>query len=145
MALPLSGAWGQAADQTALEAASRRPFGHVDFPDGLCVWSAMGKKKRKAASPIRLGQILPEVMRTVRGDDDTDLLRVWEVWDHAVGDAVAENAQPAAFKGDVLIVHVASSVWGHHLQFLKADILEALNEALGDSRLKEITFKTGTI
>ena len=105
----------------------------------------MGKKKRETASPTRLGRILPEVMRSVRGEDDTDLLRVWEVWDHAVGEAIAENAQPAAFKGDMLIVHVTSSVWGHHLQFLKTDLLQSLNEALGDERIKEIIFKTATL
>jgi predicted nucleic acid-binding Zn ribbon protein len=55
----------------------------------------------------------------------------------------AANAQPAAFKGDLLLVHVTNSTWIHQLQFLKHDIISKLNAALGKPMITEIKFKIG--
>ena len=104
----------------------------------------MVKKKSSADPPTLLGMVLPSVLKGIRQEADTGLLQVWEVWRSAVGGGIADNAQPAAFKGDMLIVHVANSVWCHHLQFLKSEVLRQLNQALGGERIRDIKFKIGT-
>ena len=104
----------------------------------------MGKKKTPADTPTLLRTLLPSVLQGLRRDVDGDLLQVWEVWRSAVGDGIAENARPAAFKGDILIVNVANSVWHHHLQFLKSDMLRQLNQALGGEYIRDIKIKIGT-
>ena len=60
------------------------------------------------------------------------------------GHVIAENAKPAAFKGRVLLVHVNSSPWIHQLQFLKTDMINNINQHLGDQLVDEIKFKIGT-
>ena len=104
----------------------------------------MVKKKSSVDSPTLLGALLPSVLNGIRQDADIGLLQVWEVWCGAVGTGVAAHAQPAAFKGDVLIVHVANSVWIHHLQFLKSEMRQQLNQALGEECIRDIKFKIGT-
>jgi len=73
------------------------------------------------------------------------LIRIWEIWDGALEGPVTANARPAAFKGDILLVHVSSSPWVHHLHFLKTEIIHRLNHALGKPLVKDIKFKIGPL
>jgi predicted nucleic acid-binding Zn ribbon protein len=69
---------------------------------------------------------------------------VWRVWDRLVGENIARNARPAAFKGSLLLVYVTSSTWLHHLQFQKKEIVNRLNDDLGQSLVSDIKFKVGS-
>ena len=90
-----------------------------------------------------IGKILKTVLAASRQDADAHLVRIWDLWDEVVGKVVAENAQPEAFKGTLLVVRVGSSPWAHHLQFMKSDIITKVNEALGGDFINEIRFKVG--
>jgi predicted nucleic acid-binding Zn ribbon protein len=58
---------------------------------------------------------------------------------------VAANTLPAAFRQQLLLVNVSSSVWIQELRFKKEDIIRKLNDAVGKSVVSEITFKVGPI
>ena len=90
-----------------------------------------------------IGTILKTVLAASRQDADAQLVRIWDLWDEVVGKVVAENAQPEAFKGTLLVVRVGSSPWAHHLQFMKSDLIAKVNEALGGELVNEIRFKVG--
>ena len=90
-----------------------------------------------------IGKILKTVIESSRQDSDAQLVRIWDLWDEVVGKVVAENAQPEAFKGTLLVVRVGSSPWAHQLQFMKSDIIAKVNEALGGDFISEIRFKVG--
>ncbi|MBW1698719.1 MAG: DUF721 domain-containing protein [Deltaproteobacteria bacterium] len=94
---------------------------------------------------VPLASVLPNVLQSIRRGGDIQLLEVWELWDRVVGKAIAENARPAAFKGKLLLVEVGSSTWIHELQFLKADIIRKLNDALGKPLIEDIRFKIGAL
>ncbi len=100
-------------------------------------------KKETAITPIK--GILAGVLRQCRSDlqQDPDLL--WQVWDRAVGAAIARNAQPAAFRQRLLIVHVSSSVWLQELHFRKAVLIERINREAGSPILEDIQFKVGPL
>ena len=104
----------------------------------------MEHRKQKAKFE-HIGDILTDVLKTCRPDSDADLVQVWQVWDKVVGDVIAQNARPAAFKGKLLLVHVSSSTWIHQLQFLKADIIEKLNKAFGKAVIGDLKFKIGPL
>jgi predicted nucleic acid-binding Zn ribbon protein len=94
---------------------------------------------------VSLGTVLPNLMKSIRSGSDAQLVRVWELWDGAVGETIAKNARPAAFKGKLLLVEVSSSTWMHQLQFLKADIIAKINDAFGQDAVNEIKFKIGAL
>lgn len=73
------------------------------------------------------------------------MMRIWDIWDNAVGDAVAKNSRPFSFKGHLLLVHVSSSSWLYHLNFHKKDLMAKLNLALGSEMVRDLTFKIGTL
>ena len=102
----------------------------------------MRRRKRKEDFS-HISSIIGDVLKEFVPESAGELTRVWQLWDDAVGEAIAANAQPVAFKGDLLLVHATSSTWIHQLQFLKADIISKLNAALGKPMIAEIKFKIG--
>ena len=103
------------------------------------------KKRKNAEEFTHIGNIIGNVLETCRNDFDGNLAQVWGRWDRAVGDGIAKNARPEAFKGKLLLVNVTSSTWMHQLQFLKNDIIKQINHALGQNLVEEIKFKIGPV
>lgn len=102
-------------------------------------------KRKKNSEFAHIGDILNGVLKTCRHDCDWELLQVWRLWESAVGDAIATNTKPEAFKGKLLLVLVNSAPWMHQLQFLKKDIINKVNQALGKEMIHDIKFKIGPV
>lgn len=106
----------------------------------------MGDSKRRNVKNFTdLGTVIQNILPRYRSTASPALLAVWEIWDQAVGPDIAENARPAAFKGDLLLIHVASSAWLHHLRLQQTDILEKVNHAIGKASVRELKFKIGPV
>ncbi len=103
------------------------------------------EKRKDIKDCEHIGSVINKILKTCRRESDEELLKVWNLWNSAVGDVVAENTRPAAFKGRLLLVHVVSSTWMHQLQFLKTDIIQKINNALGKDMVGEIKFKIGPL
>ncbi len=103
------------------------------------------KTKKGKAQFEHIGNIIDNILKTYRQESDEELIQAWRVWDDVVGDIIAKNAKPAAFKGRVLLIHVSSSTWIHHLQFLKAEMIGRLNNALGKELVEDLKFKIGPL
>ena len=104
----------------------------------------MVRKKRKAEF-VHIGSLLDDVLKKYRHETDAELVQVWQVWDNIVGNVIAQNAKPAAFKGRILLVHVTSSTWIHQLQFLKKEMIAKLNDKLGKTLIEDLKFKIGPL
>ena len=102
-------------------------------------------EKGKNKEFVHIGDILRGVLKTCRGNCNGELSEVWNLWDSAVGDVIAQNARPEAFKGRLLLVNVNSPPWMHQLQFLKKDIIKKLNAAMGKDMVQDIKFKIGPL
>ena len=92
-----------------------------------------------------IGDIINKVMETYRRQPESELARIWGLWDAIVGEVVAGHARPEAFKGKLLLVNVTSSTWIHHLQFTKKEIIDKINQAFGKIVVDDIKFKIGSI
>ena len=103
------------------------------------------KPKKTKGKFEHIGGILADVLKTYRRESDGELVQVWQVWDDIVGDVIAQNARPAAFKGKILLVHVSSSTWVHQLQFLKKEMIVKLNHTLGKALIDDLKFKIGPL
>ncbi len=106
---------------------------------------AMKDKREPLKKPAHIAAVLRKAIAAYRDGGDGELVKVWELWEGAVGPAIAENTRAAAFRGNLLIVHVSSSTWIHHLHFLKPDLIATINRALGKPLVKEIKFKVGPL
>ena len=103
------------------------------------------KSKNRHKEFEHIGRVIEKTIRTYRKESDMELTQIWDHWDRIVGKVVAENAQPAAFKGKILVVNVVSSTWVHQLQFVREEMISDINKSLGQELVKEIKFKIGAL
>ena len=94
---------------------------------------------------IQIGNIIDSVLRTCRRETNEELFKVWDIWESIVGEFIAENAKPAAFKKDILLVHVTGPIWIQQLQFFKKNIIININKMLGKVLVGDIKFVVGTL
>lgn len=100
-------------------------------------------RKQRECEPV--ANIIDAVLRSCQGGDGHNARAVWALWDRVVGEVLARNAQPAAFKQRILIVHVSSSAWLQELHFQKSSLIERLNQAAGARIVEDIRFKIGPL
>ncbi len=103
------------------------------------------ENKTSRTNFVHIGSVIDDVLQTYRREPDGELIQVWHIWDSIVGDVIAKNAKPGAFKGRILLVYVTSSTWVHQLQFLKEEMITKLNEALGKSLIDDLKCKIGPV
>jgi predicted nucleic acid-binding Zn ribbon protein len=102
-------------------------------------------KKNKDGKLIHISDILSSALGKYRPARDTDMTRIWDIWDRAVGRPIAMNAKPDSFKDGILIVNVSSSAWIHQLKFLEQDMILNINKKLDHPMVKQLRFKIGKI
>lgn len=105
----------------------------------------MKRTRVKLRHPIPIGDLLDDVLGSFRRYADQDLVRVWELWETVVGQAIAANTQPGAFKDRLLLVYTRSSAWIHQLRFHKNEIVAKLNTALENELIDDIRFRIGPV
>jgi hypothetical protein len=77
--------------------------------------------------------------------DTARRLRIAQAWAEAVGPEVAARTQPQGFRRGVLVIKSASAAWQNELTFMKADLMERLNRALGSNTVRDLKVISGTI
>jgi hypothetical protein len=70
--------------------------------------------------------------------------RVFALWREVCGPTIGARAQPDRLRGEVLYVRVPNASWGHHLAFVKAELLERLR-ARTQLRLSDLRFVVGEL
>jgi predicted nucleic acid-binding Zn ribbon protein len=61
-------------------------------------------------------------------------------WSQIVGEKIAEKAKPIGIERGKLFVQVDSSSWRNELTFLKREIKDKMNRAVGSPVIKDIIF-----
>ncbi len=105
----------------------------------------MKSNKNKPKEFEHISSIINKILKTYRHETGEDLKNARSIWNSTVGKSVAENAQPFALKGKILLVNVTSSSWIQQLQFFKNDILTKINISAGKELIEEIKFKIGIV
>lgn len=102
-------------------------------------------KKNTEDRMVHIGGVIDGVLKACRQLPDSELTQIWELWNGIVGEIIAGNARPEAFRGTLLLVNVSSSTWIHHLHFLKKSIIHKINQAFGKTVVEDIKFKIGSL
>jgi predicted nucleic acid-binding Zn ribbon protein len=108
------------------------------------------KPKKAVKGFVPIGTIINsenirKTIQTYRCEGDAELAKVWNLWEDAVGEGIAQNARPAAFKGKLLLVNVTNPIWIQHLQFEKSVIIKEINKSLEKNLVDDIKFQVGQI
>ena len=105
----------------------------------------MGIDRKKKTEFSHIRDVLTQIIKSVRQESNSDLSRIQGIWNSVMDPAIADNAQPAALKADILLVHVRSTTVTHQLRFVTADIIDQINRVIGKTRITQIKYKVGSI
>ena len=102
-------------------------------------------KKTSAAHLTHISDILAKALPKYKPAQQTEITMIWDVWDSALGNPIAQNAKPDTFKTGLLQVTVSSSVWIQQLKFLEKEMIANLNAQLNSPLITKLRFKIGEI
>jgi len=88
-----------------------------------------------------LSQILKELLRHYELEEPLERCRSLVVWPEAVGERIAKVTKPLSIQNGVMLVKVKSAVWRAELTFMKQQIIDKVNEAVGKPVVKDIRFR----
>ena len=72
----------------------------------------------------------------------TTLAEVQRVWPGAVGEVIAEHAEPTGERDGVLVITCAAAVWAQELDLMALDLGERINAALGREAVRSLRCQT---
>ena len=109
----------------------------------------MAASRRDYSEFTHIKDILDSLLPGCQRAASREITRIRAVWNRILPPEVAENAQPAALKNDILLVHVTSSTVTQQLRFLTEEIKQQINSdggADGGARtIHTIKFKVGKL
>jgi predicted nucleic acid-binding Zn ribbon protein len=106
----------------------------------------MRRRRRTKITPeFNVKSVVKDALHRLKLDRRMQAYAAWGVWNKAVGDAVARQAQPAFVRGGTLFVNCTAPAWLQQLQFMKAQIQDELNRLLENDVIKEIRFQIGHV
>lgn len=95
--------------------------------------------------PVRIGDAVSATLQRLGLEGRIRQHGIWRAWPQTVGPEIAQHAQPHSLWHGRLVVHVTDSVWLHHLSMMRHRIVEALNERLRPSEIREIVLRIGEV
>jgi predicted nucleic acid-binding Zn ribbon protein len=73
----------------------------------------------------------------------TTLARAQRAWEQAVGGPIAEAGIPTAERAGVLTITCADAVWAAELDLMGAELVERLNDELGEGLIQRLRCRIG--
>jgi predicted nucleic acid-binding Zn ribbon protein len=73
----------------------------------------------------------------------TRLAAVQASWPDAVGEQVAEVAQPVSERAGTVVVQCSDAVWAQELDLMQEQLLQRLREHLGEDAPRNLRFRAG--
>jgi hypothetical protein len=70
---------------------------------------------------------------------------VWEVWERALGPDLARRSYPVELRRGRLLVAGPNAAWVQQLSFLREQIRQAVNRALGEELVREVRLRVAEI
>ncbi len=85
-----------------------------------------------------LSVLLPQVYASKQWHKAWLLFRLTRDWQNIAGGELSRLTRPAWFRQDTLWISVENSVWMHHMQWIKEELIERINRYAGESCIADI-------
>ena len=95
----------------------------------------------KSSSPKRIGDLIPALLEQLglsRGIRDHQVL---EQWPEIVGPKIAEVTVAERIRDGKLWVSVSHPAWRNELSFMKRELIDKVNQAIGEEIVRDIIFR----
>ena len=95
----------------------------------------------KSPNPKRLGDLIPALLEKLGLAQGLHDRQVVERWPEVVGPKIAEVTVAERIKDGKLWVSVSHPAWRNELTFMKRELIDRLNAAMGEEIVKDIIFR----
>jgi len=95
--------------------------------------------------PSRIAAIVKNLAKDLGLEAGMDLYILQSQWQSLVGKPLSAHAFPQTIQYKVLTLQVDSAPWMQELNYLKAELIQKLNQALGKPALQSIRLKLAPI
>ncbi len=92
----------------------------------------------KKQNTQHIGELLPELIKSLGIDRQIENYKIYNVWDLVVGDSVASYTVSKFFREGKLYCRLSSSVARSEVMIGRRDIIRKMNTLLGESIVKEL-------
>jgi len=89
---------------------------------------------------MSLGQVLHSLLRNWGVDEKVRERQAVALWSKTVGSKIAENTEAVGVEDGRIFVRARSSTWKTELVFVKPEIIDRLNHAVGKKVIRDIIF-----
>lgn len=104
-----------------------------------------GGRRRRKKEPENMGEAILQALEGSGLTDQARRVRISRAWKDAVGATLAKRTAPEAFSRGTLIVRTASAAWQNELTFLKARLIQQINDSLGQELVRDIKVVSGRV
>ena len=101
--------------------------------------------RRKTSRPLLVGDILQETLKRRNIPIDCRDQEIVTGWEKVVGPVIFQQTRPEKIRNRTLYLKVSSPIWMQQLQFMKTELIEKVNTALGKGAVHNIFFNLGVI
>lgn len=102
-------------------------------------------RRRVQPEPESTADLMAGLLSRLGGSGRGLEYRVFSAYAEAAGDVLRTRTVPDSFRDGTLFIRVGSAALGHELTLLREDLLARLNALLGDSVVRSIRTRVGTI
>lgn len=92
------------------------------------------------AKPQTIAEILKKTLEKSQFQVPIEREKILENWSNLVGEILADQAKPKAFKQNTLVVEVSHPTWMQEMHFFKEKILNKIHENFPEAKVKELRF-----
>jgi len=104
------------------------------------------RRPKREGEPAPIQEVLPAILRGVKGAVGGPLGRVRKAWGEVLGPEVAARTRVASFSDGTVRVEVASAALKHDLvTFRSAEVLGSLRERLPDLQVRGVSYRVGSL
>lgn len=101
------------------------------------------KKSSRKGRPSRIDYLLDDALASAGMTDGIDKLRMFMLWEEAVGPSIARKTSPLSYARGVLVVRSVNAAWQNELTYLKNDIVNKVNKLAGKKLVEELKIVGG--
>jgi predicted nucleic acid-binding Zn ribbon protein len=94
---------------------------------------------KRAAEPQGLGSVLEDLFRQRPWRPGMTLGQLARRWSLVVGERLAQESAPVSLEGGTLVVRASSSAWAAQLRFLRAEVVDGANRAIGAGSVRQLS------
>jgi hypothetical protein len=103
------------------------------------------KKKRAKKGLFAIGEIIPKTVKRLKIQTNFDEYNIKKSYTSLFGKNIEKVSYPDRLIKKVLHITVSNSAWLMQLSYMKAEIIEKINERFEKNVVKDVIFKVGKI